>query len=103
MTTIPIDTSSASYIATDALFLKYAEKSLKVEMSFQTPTTELSLEEGKSLFSPQLLHTKVFWERTTDTKVLIGWNAATIILAFRGTASMSNVFADLQVRISALQ
>lgn len=36
-------------------------------------------------------------EPKEDTKVLVCWNADTIVLTFRGTASLTNVVADLQV------
>ena len=36
-------------------------------------------------------------EPKEDTKVLLCWNSDTIHLSFRGTASMTNVLADLQV------
>ena len=36
-------------------------------------------------------------EPAEDTKVLVAWNTDTIVLAFRGTASMTNVLSDLQV------
>ena len=55
------------------------------------------MSEACDLVSPSLTLTEVLWEKTTDTKLLLGWNATTIVLAFRGTASMSNVVADLQV------
>ena len=42
---------------------------------------------------------ELLWERAMDTKCLMAWNAKTHVgvLAFRGTASMANVLADLQV------
>ena len=36
-------------------------------------------------------------EPAEDTKVLVCWNRDSVILTFRGTASMTNVLADLQV------
>ena len=39
----------------------------------------------------------VFGERSLDTKVLIAWSASMIVVSFRGTASMRNALADLQV------
>ncbi len=43
---------------------------------------------------------ELIWERAMDTKCLVAWNSKThvAVLAFRGTASMANVLADLQVR-----
>ena len=49
------------------------------------------------LFQPPLAYTDLIWERVSDTKLLLAWNKDMIVLAFRGTASFSNVFADLQV------
>ena len=40
-------------------------------------------------------------EPAEDTKVLVCWNRDSVILTFRGTASMTNVLADLQVCPSA--
>jgi hypothetical protein len=37
------------------------------------------------------------WERRLDTKALIAWNQKTVVLSFRGTATFSNVLADLSV------
>ena len=41
---------------------------------------------------------QLFWERSLDTKVLIGWSADTIVISVRGTASLRNAIADIQVR-----
>ena len=60
----------------------------------------MSLEEGFALYDPPLEHFELFWEKSLDTKLLLAWNQEVILLAFRGTASMSNVFADIQVRAS---
>lgn len=32
-----------------------------------------------------------------DTKCVFGWNSDTVVIAFRGTASLANVKADIQV------
>lgn len=45
----------------------------------------------------QLDHFDMVWEKSLDTKAIVGWNHNTVVLAFRGTASMTNVMADLQV------
>lgn len=42
---------------------------------------------------------QLFWERSLDTKVLIGWSANTIVISVRGTASLRNFVADIQVRL----
>ena len=41
---------------------------------------------------------QLFWERSLDTKVLIGWSADTIVVSVRGTASLRNAIADIQAR-----
>ena len=40
---------------------------------------------------------KLFWNPTTDTKALLAWNGETAVLAFRGTASLTNAWLDLKV------
>lgn len=46
-------------------------------------------------------HFDVVWEHTLNTKAVIGWtddpSCATIVIAFRGTASTTNLLSDLQV------
>lgn len=42
---------------------------------------------------------ELLWERERDTKALMAWNDDTVVLAFRGTASLRNVLADIQVRV----
>lgn len=32
-----------------------------------------------------------------DTKVIMAWSPDAVVLSFRGTASLTNVWADLQV------
>ena len=41
---------------------------------------------------------ELLWERERDTKALMAWNEDTLVLAFRGTASLRNVIADIQAR-----
>ena len=45
----------------------------------------------------QLEHMEMFWERGHDTHALLAWGPSNIVLTFRGTASLKNVLADLQV------
>ena len=40
---------------------------------------------------------ELFWEKALDTKMLLAWNDTCMVLVFRGTASMANALADLQV------
>ena len=43
-----------------------------------------------------LEQSELFWEKALDTKMLMAWNADTLLLVFRGTASTTNALADLQ-------
>ena len=49
-----------------------------------------------------LEHSEMYWEKAQDTKMLISWNKDTIVIAFRGTSSMANALADLQVGADSL-
>ena len=44
-----------------------------------------------------LTDSELFCELKRDTRCLMGWSDSTIVLAFRGTASMTNALSDLQV------
>ena len=44
-----------------------------------------------------LKESELLWEKALDTKLLMAWNDHMMVLAFRGTASVSNALADLQV------
>ena len=59
--------------------------------------SKLSLPEACGLFDPPLDQFELFWEKSLDTKMLLAWSRERMVLAFRGTASLSNVVADLQV------
>lgn len=39
---------------------------------------------------------KIHCETSTDTRCLVAWSQSMIVIAFRGTASLANVKADLQ-------
>ena len=45
----------------------------------------------------KLTESQSFWEIEQDTRCLVGWGSNTVVVAFRGTASMKNALADLQV------
>jgi hypothetical protein len=62
----------------------------------QVKDTDLKLETAMSLYG--LRKFELLWERKLDSKALIAWNDDTVVLAFRGTASLANLWADLQVR-----
>ena len=53
------------------------------------------LEDAMGLYG--LTDFELLWERATDTKALMAWGNGKLVLGFRGTASMANVLADLQV------
>lgn len=62
--------------------------------TLQQASDIFTLPEAMKLYGLQ--HFKLIWEPSCDTKCLLGWNKNTIVIAFRGTASMVNVKADLQ-------
>ena len=49
-----------------------------------------------------LTDSELFCELKRDTRCLMGWSDSTIVLAFRGTASMTNALSDLQVLLASL-
>ncbi len=49
-----------------------------------------------------LTDSELFCEVKRDTRCLMGWNDSTIVLSFRGTASMTNALSDLQVSYLSL-
>jgi len=57
--------------------------------------TVLSLATALSLYG--LKDSELFWELQLDTRCLMGWNTNKIVVSFRGTASMRNAVADMQV------
>ncbi len=54
--------------------------------------------EGLEIFPIAQEKFEMLVEPAEDTKVLLCWNSDTVHLSFRGTASMTNVLADLQVK-----
>ena len=58
--------------------------------------SDLKLEVAMKLY--KLEQSELFWEKALDTKLLMAWNGTCMVLVFRGTASMANALADLQVR-----
>ena len=57
--------------------------------------TILTLETAMGLYG--LTRSESFWEVKQDTRCLISWGHRHVVVAFRGTASMRNALADLQV------
>ena len=60
-----------------------------------TASTTLNVDTALSLY--KLTRSQSFWETKQDTRCLVGWGNSTVVVAFRGTASMKNALADLQV------
>lgn len=67
----------------------------KLEGTSFTARTTLTLDTALSLYN--MTDSQSFWEVEQDTRCLIGWGSSTVVVAFRGTASMKNALADLQV------
>lgn len=57
--------------------------------------TILTLETAMSLYG--LTESESFWEMKQDTRCLVSWGSGNVVVAFRGTASIKNALADLQV------
>ncbi len=66
--------------------------------SHQPERTTLNLRTALGLYN--LTDSELFWELQLDTRCLMGWSDSTIVVAFRGTASMKNALSDLQVSVS---
>jgi len=60
----------------------------------QVPKPTVTLEAAMKLYG--LTSFELLWEQERDTKALLAWSDDTIVLAFRGTASLRNVIADIQ-------
>ena len=71
------------------------EEQSKLEGTSFSAKTIFSLEEAMSLYG--LTDSQSFWEVQQDTRCLIAWGNNTVVVSFRGTASMKNALADVQV------
>lgn len=67
-----------------------------MDLILQAEVTTLTIESAKLQYDLQ--HCELFWEKKHDTKCIMAWNNTTVVLAFRGTASLANAKADLMVR-----
>ena len=65
--------------------------------SHQPERTTLNLRTALGLYN--LTDSELFWELQLDTRCLMGWSDSTIVVAFRGTASIKNALSDLQVSV----
>ena len=61
--------------------------------------TILTLETAMGLYG--LTGSESFWEVQQDTRCLVSWGHRHVVVAFRGTASIKNALADLQVCLFA--
>ena len=61
----------------------------------QVKDSKFSLKTAMQLYD--LTDYELFHEGLHDTKLMIAWNQKMALLAFRGTSSLKNVFADLRV------
>ncbi|DBB14800.1 TPA: hypothetical protein ACH3X3_004409 [Trebouxia sp. C0006] len=61
----------------------------------QPSRTVMDLATALSLYG--LTDSELFWELQMDTRCLMGWSQDKIVVSFRGTASMKNAEADMQV------
>lgn len=61
----------------------------------ELPDSAFTPEKALTLFD--LENFDVVWEHKTNAKAVIGWKDDTIVIAFRGTATVANVVADLQL------
>ena len=61
----------------------------------QAVSSRTSLEEGRALYG--LTDSELFWDKASDTKMLLAWSRTCVVCAFRGTASLNNAMSDLQV------
>jgi hypothetical protein len=61
----------------------------------EAPKPRFRLEDAMGMYG--LTDFELLWERASDTKALLAWGPDNMVLSFRGTASMANVLADLQV------
>ena len=59
----------------------------------------MSLDSALKLYGLERM--EVLWERRHDTMALIAWGNNRVVVVFRGTNSLKNVLADLEVPYSA--
>eukprot|EP00210_Caulerpa_lentillifera_P008426 g8038.t1 len=61
----------------------------------QEADSQYSLQTAMRLY--ELEHYELFHEELHDTKLIVAYNDSVVLLAFRGTSSLKNVLADLQI------
>ncbi len=71
----------------------------EVQLAGPECRTTMTLPAAMQLYN--LFHSELVWELKLDTRCLMGWSQNVIVLSFRGTASMTNAWSDLQVSIES--
>ena len=89
-----------SYKPTQQADFKEAAQGDKLKGTSFSASTTLSLDTALSLY--KMSQSQSFWETKQDTRCLVGWGNNTVVVAFRGTASMKNALADVQVTFRPL-
>ena len=70
------------------------QEKVKSSAPFSASTT-FDIDTALSLY--KLTSSQSFFEMKQDNRCLVGWGNNTVVVAFRGTASLKNALADLQV------
>ena len=78
------------------------EKDQAVAQNTMAPPQKTVMDLATALGLYALKDSELFWELQLDTRCLIGWSSSKIVVSFRGTASMKNAVADMQVSSSKL-
>lgn len=65
----------------------------------QSGSRRFSIETALGLFG--LDRYELMWEKAHDTKVLLAWGKGTVLVSFRGSASLANALADVQVHMAS--
>ena len=66
----------------------------------QSGSRRFSIETALGLFG--LDKYELMWEKAHDTKVLLAWGNNTVLVSFRGSASLTNALADVQVLLCSV-
>ena len=90
MTSTPPSNVTQTKADTDEQALEHASPSPRERTMLNLPT---------ALKLYDLSSSELFCELQLDTRCLIGWSSSKIVVSFRGTASMKNALADVQVRL----
>ncbi|KAL4431080.1 hypothetical protein ABPG75_006336 [Micractinium tetrahymenae] len=97
---LPPESKKAVAINREPMFcvetaLKLAFWSFVCYDHMEVPGSIYALEAAMQMY--RLQHSELLWERANDVKCIVAWSDDTVVVAFRGTASLANVKADLQV------